>query len=295
MATPHVTGAIAILKAKLPNATADQILAAMQSSGISTTYTGWTWSTPLLDVNAAVDALGHAPAPSGVMLANLFSGANSTANLYLRLMNNDATIGHATITILQNSTPVNTLGTYNVTVPVNAALQISMKDIETAIGYSGSATSIFTGYIKADFKGFVQNVLYNPAAQALTNVTDCASLLTDDKRALGNVHTSLFSANYPGTIYINNTGSSDAKATLDMYEALTGTWLGSATTSTAVAAYTNTSINVVQWLDFVNFKPTTSQFHVVFKLRSGFSGFLQYLVSNVGSKVITDMTQKCAL
>ncbi|GAA3211115.1 S8 family serine peptidase [Nonomuraea helvata] len=59
MAAPHVTGALAVLRQAMPNATLDQLETALKSTGKSIAYNGVT--TPRIQVDAAV--LGKSPDP----------------------------------------------------------------------------------------------------------------------------------------------------------------------------------------------------------------------------------------
>ena len=57
MAAPHVTGAWAVLKSKLPNATVSQVLSALASTGLPLTDTRNGITKPRIRVDAAVNAL----------------------------------------------------------------------------------------------------------------------------------------------------------------------------------------------------------------------------------------------
>ena len=57
MATPHVAGAWAILKQKLSSGPVDEILSALQNTGVPLTSFLGTWTTPRIQVDAALDAI----------------------------------------------------------------------------------------------------------------------------------------------------------------------------------------------------------------------------------------------
>ena len=65
MATPHVAGTFAAIRSACPNATVDQILAALQNTGlpITDTRTGGTQTKPRIRVNLAVQQLGCSNGP----------------------------------------------------------------------------------------------------------------------------------------------------------------------------------------------------------------------------------------
>ena len=57
MATPHVTGAFAAIRSHLPNATVDDIESALKVSGILIPSWYGTFTTPLIQVNGALNLL----------------------------------------------------------------------------------------------------------------------------------------------------------------------------------------------------------------------------------------------
>ncbi len=66
MATPHVAGAWALLKSKVPTATVNQVLSALTSTGLPVTDTRNGITKPRIRVNLAANALG--PPPSYIYL-----------------------------------------------------------------------------------------------------------------------------------------------------------------------------------------------------------------------------------
>ncbi|NUT38485.1 MAG: S8 family serine peptidase [Thermoactinospora sp.] len=68
MATPHVAGALAVLKARSPSADTNSLVESLKQYGLPVTYTlegGGSHTTPRLDVNAAITGVAPTPAPSG--------------------------------------------------------------------------------------------------------------------------------------------------------------------------------------------------------------------------------------
>ncbi len=85
MATPHVTGAWAVLKAAVPTATVDQILAALQSNGLSVDdnrINGTVQGIPRINVNQALSSLTppSASADSALTLQDMPITIDVTAN-----------------------------------------------------------------------------------------------------------------------------------------------------------------------------------------------------------------------
>jgi hypothetical protein len=294
MATPVVSGAIALLKSALPSATADQIEYAMEASGTLVDYIGWTWKTPRLDVNASLAMLGATPPPSGLALVGLISGKSTIANSYLRFMNTGSSSAVAHLTLLLDN-PRTILGKYDVTVPSNASIQVTLGEVEKAIGFPGTTTSLMSAYVDASFTGYIQNIVWNQAGQALTNLTTCTSAVLDTKTFLGNVHTTLVGPSYPSQILVHNTGTAAAKAGFDIFDGATGVKLGSIQTADLVQPNTSTVFYAQSGLDAIGFKPSAGQYHVNFKLQSTFKGLAEHIVENVVAGVFTDMSTKCPL
>jgi len=292
MATPHVAGAFAVLRSKLPSATADQIEFALKSTGPLATWPTWTWSTSRIDVNAALDAVGQTPPPAGVALMNFLPGADTSGFSYIRVANPTFSSGTATLSLFQD-VPKVSLGKYSVSVPSRSAKQIRINEIEAAIGKSGIATTNISIYVDANFRGYAQNIVWNAEGQSLTNLTICKSSLVDPVNFVGNTHTSRING-YSSYISIHNLGIPTAKATLDMYDSNNGSFIGSVTTGD-IPGNTSAYFPVQQALDAISFQPTTAQFHVNFLLRSGFSGIVQHVVDNETAGLFTDMTGKCPI
>ncbi len=74
MATPHVAGAFALLKSKLPSASVGQLFAALVNTGYPLTDSGSGFSTPRIQLGRASDALGLNNLPVNIVLDNDFHG-----------------------------------------------------------------------------------------------------------------------------------------------------------------------------------------------------------------------------
>ena len=292
MAAPHVAGAIALLKSRLPSVGAAQIEYALKAGGVSTTLATWSYSTPRIKVNMSLDFLSQKPAPTGVALIGYQPGAAISGFSYIRLYNPNTYAGAVSITAVQDSPKVN-LGTYTVNVPSRAALEIQMNDIESAIGNAGAASSTTSFYVDAAFSGYAQNIQWNAAGQSLSNLTVCKATLIDPNNFIGNVHTALIQ-DYPSYIRIHNQGASAAGAIFDIYNAVTGSYIATLGTQ-LIESNTTLTLSAQAGFDALGFKPGTSIFQVNFILRSGFNGVIAHVVDNAGSGVLTDMTTKCPI
>lgn len=292
MATPHVAGAVAVLKSARSAATSDQIEFAMTSTGTLASIYNWTWRSPILKLDKALAVLGAEPPPAGTPLISVLPNAFATGASYVRVMNPGTRSGTATLQVFQDA-PKKKLGTYTVTVPAKSSVQTQMRVIEGALGSSGSADSTLSIYATATFVGYIQNVVWNAAGQGLTNLSACPQTLLDDKRFIGNVHTALLPT-YRSYIAVHNSGQSAAQAVFDLYDSETGRLIGAVNTR-SIEPNTTALIEAQDFYNTLSFQPSSIQFHINFVMRSGFTGTAQHVVNNSGAGMMTDMTMKCPL
>ncbi|MSO97973.1 MAG: hypothetical protein EXR11_07115 [Rhodospirillaceae bacterium] len=295
MAAPHVAGAVAVLKSKLPAATAGQIELALKAAGVKMKFSSWTWSTSRMDIIAAADALDKPLPPVGVIIPGFFPSTRPGAQSFIRIMNpRSAPSFNAVLTIVQDN-PRQVLGVYGALAPGRSAIQISMKDVETALGATPPADTLLTIYADTPSPGttgFAQHVQFNPQTQSYTNVTICNQDLADLNTMIGNVHTSQI-MNAPSYLMIHNTSAKPNNAAFDLYDARTGNSLGLLGTQ-VIDGNGSLVLPAQAAYNALNLEPVSTP-HVNFILRSGFSGLISHMIENPGSGVLTDMTPKCPI
>jgi subtilisin family serine protease len=81
MATPHVTGAWAVLKSKSPNATVPQVLSALASTGLSVTDPRNGIAKPRIRVDAAANALSSSSCTLSISPSTQSFSANSSTGI----------------------------------------------------------------------------------------------------------------------------------------------------------------------------------------------------------------------
>ncbi|NKB42827.1 MAG: S8 family serine peptidase [Alphaproteobacteria bacterium] len=297
MATPHAAGAIALLKSANPTATADEIETALESTGVPTTLAAWTWSTPLIDVEAALASMGGSGALSGRVIAGAFASNRTKAQSNIRFYNPNASAGTATVDVVDDLTG-ETAGTYSRSIPAGASIQVSMENIEDGaspqIVPAGGDTQSYTLHVNATFSGYIQHILWNPAGGSLTNLSGCGNGLANTVRDIGNVHTSIITG-YPSYVMVYNSGATEAMPTFVVTDARDGSSLGNFTFNSAVAPNTSSTVLVSDLVEFFGGTPESDQFHLNLELQSGFTGFAQHIVDNEIGGVLTNMTAKCDL
>ncbi|MDG2242641.1 MAG: S8 family serine peptidase [Rhodospirillaceae bacterium] len=297
MATPHAAGAVALLKSANPNATADEIETALESTGVSTTLEAWSWNTPLIDVEAALSSMGTGSSLSGRVIAGAFASNRTSVQSNIRFYNSGIFTGTAFVDVVDDLTG-QTVGTYSRDIPGGASIQVSMEDIENgaspAITPAGGDTQTYTLHVTASFSGYTQHVLWNPAGGSLTNISGCGNGLANTVRDIGNVHTSIING-YPSYMMVYNSGSTAAAPTFVVRDARDGSSLGNFTFSSDIAPNTTATVLVSDLVEFFGGTPESDQFHLNLELQNSFSGFAQHIVDNEIGGVLTNMTAKCDL
>jgi subtilisin family serine protease len=294
MATPHAAGAIAILKSAKPTATADQIEAALKNGGISTTASGWTWSTPRLDVNRSLDMLNEAPLV-GVAMPGVFGSRNSGGTSYLRFFNPEANQSFISVQIYDDLTG-SRVATW--TKPINgmSSPQFSMAEIEAqaspVIQPVASTSQFYTLFVDALFAGYAQHVLWSPQTNLLSNVTLCDTGIATTGRYINNTHTTLIGG-YTSYVLVHNTGSAPARPSFNVRDARNGTDLGTFSVTTDIKAHTSSLIKVSDVLQTLGRTPDSTQFHLNLIMNSSFTGFAQHWVRNEAAGTITSLAAKC--
>ncbi|MEQ9448717.1 MAG: hypothetical protein RLN70_07380, partial [Rhodospirillaceae bacterium] len=117
---------------------------------------------------------------------------------------------------------------------------------------------------------------------------------SSDTRHAGNVHTSRIN-NFPSTILIQNTGTEAANPVVSLYVSQTGTFLGSATLPSNIEPGATWFGLAQLFYDAVGYVPAPDEYHANFVLDANFTGFITHAADNEIARVITNMTNKCAI
>lgn len=300
MATPHAAGAIALLKSANPTATADEIEFALENSGVESSLSTWSWTTPLIDVDAALEVLGSGSSSSnlaGRVVAGAFASNRTKAQSNIRFYNTDSGPGLVTVDVVDDLTG-ETVGRFSRSIPGGASIQFSMEDIEAGaspqINPAAGDTQSYTLHVDAAFSGYVQHVLWNPAGGSLTNLSGCGNGLANTARDLGNVHTSIING-YPSYLLIYNSGATAANPAFTVTDARDGSSLGNFNLTSDISPNTSAFVFASDLVEFFGGTPDSDQFHLNLELQSSFTGFAQHIVDNEGGGVLTNMTAKCDL
>ncbi len=264
------------------------------SSNNQTIVSGWAAWTPASDsTDSGTTASGNSV--SGLRVSGIYDTSN-TANLsFLRFYNTGVSANTVDVT-LANPDDGSLMATWtSPSIPAGASLQVDVGTIERNVtGGKLTKGGYYVASIRPRFNGYFQHVMWRPAEGTLSNLTMCDTKLTNDPTRLMNVHSSRFSATYPARIVIHNTGTTTAAAILGVYDAVTGSKLGSYSTGSMPP-----NAEVVRSADQIEagmgFAPNASQGHYNIRLDASFTGTLAYRMTNATVNDTLDMTAVCTL
>jgi hypothetical protein len=239
-------------------------------------------------------AINTFSAPTAITVGTVYSSTQTSSQSFLRFYNSGVTDGKVTIALRDFATG-QSLGQWtSPNIPAGSEQQYSIATIENGTGQSFTKPAYYSINVQTNITGYFQHVLYRPADGTLTNLSTCAAGTTADPAKLSAVHSSLLDSGFPSSVAVNNTGTTGASATLGIYDANTGTKLGTYTTA-SIPANGQLILATKTIETSIGRTPTSVMYHYVIKQEGTFTGFLQHLVTNKQAGVITDMTTACAL
>jgi hypothetical protein len=248
----------------------------------------------IADMTTVCNLTGGAMAAPGVPLrgGGLFGTTQAASQSFLRFFNAGTTAGPVNLTLYDMATG-NSVGQWtSPTLAPGAELQKQIGDIESALG--ASPKDYYDFRIDTDIDGYFQHVLWRSTDGTLTNLSTCQQGTTADPFTLLGVHSSLVAAQgYQSVINITNTGAAAQTVTLGITDARDGTRIGTYKTA-AIPAGGQLLLDAGAIEAAAKITPNAAMFHYIVKA-DPFTGFLQHLVNNQRSGVITDMTTVCAM
>lgn len=249
----------------------------------------------IADMTAVCNLAGAGIAPPGASVRGgaLYGTTQGASQSFLRFYNAGASAGPVSLTLYDMATGANLGQWTSPTIAPRAELQTDIGTIERAIGAAPRDYYEFKADTEID--GYFQHVLWRSSDGTLTNLSICQSGTGADPFTLIGVHSSLLAAQgYRSAIDIVNTGISAQTVTLGLYDARDGAKLGvSAAMSIPAGGQRFIDVDAIEAAARVT--PSTAMPHYVVKVEAPFTGFLQHMVNNLKSGVITDMTTHCAM
>jgi hypothetical protein len=108
------------------------------------------------------------------------------------------------------------------------------------------------------------------------------------------VNSSAFTGTYPSTLVFYNSAAAAAAASVGVFDAKTGTRLGTYTTP-SIAPGAQAVISAAALEAGARITPSASIKEYTVKVENAFTGTVQHMVSNQAAGVLTDMTAACPL
>ncbi|MBL8643504.1 MAG: VCBS repeat-containing protein [Rhodospirillaceae bacterium] len=224
----------------------------------------------------------------------VFSTGQAASRSYLRFTNTGSAAGTVSVTLANGETGQTYASWTSPSIPANASAQYFISELEAGAAPNAVKPGTYSMTISGSMSGYFQHVLWRPADGTLTNLSTCGSGITTNGGRLINVHSTLLDDGYPSSVVVVNTGATAMTVQLGVFDATTGERLGAYTTP-AIAANSQQIIPIAAIQTGAGVTPTSAQFHYVIKAESGLTGYLQHLVNNKSTGVITDMTTVCRL
>jgi len=249
----------------------------------------------ITDMTAVCALSGGPMAAPGAPLRGgaLFGGTQSASRSFLRLYNANTFPGTVAVTLYDAATGVNVGQWTSPSIAPFTELQVSIGTLETELGIT--KRDIYEFKVETDIDGYLQHVLWRAADGTLTNLSTCKGAVGVDPYTLVGVHTSrLGGQGYPSQIAVVNTGTAAQTVTLGLYDARDDTKLGTYAT-TPIPGGAQAMLDVSAMETEAEVTPTAGMSHYVVRADAPFTGFLQHLVNNQRSGVITDMTTICGM
>lgn len=250
-----------------------------------TLVSGWVSWTP---------GTASAGSVSGLRVASVFSSAQANMFSFLRFYNSGTSAGTADVTLADYATG-SVLATWtSPSLPAGSARQFAITEIEDNASATFTKPLVYSISVRPTFTGTFQNVLLRKLDATVTNISTCDVLAAAPVTAT-NVHSSILQSNYPSAVIVHNTSGVGAIPALSVYNAQSGTLLGTYRPSQQVPPNGQLILGIPQIEAGAGISPGTSIYHYNIRLGGSTGGYLQHLVNNVGAGVTSDMSAACTL
>ncbi|MGE4063042.1 MAG: hypothetical protein AB7E79_06710 [Rhodospirillaceae bacterium] len=173
----------------------------------------------------------------------------------------------------------------------NTSRQYAVSDILSLAAGDNAASRFYRVEVEGAFTGFVQHLIRH-AGGTISNLSSCDAATTASLIDVASLRASSNEPSDLALIVLNNSGRAASSAELDVFVAGDGRPLGSFETA-AIPPGASIALTVVDVEAALALGPGIGSYNV--RLKDGFTGSLQYLLVNLTSGAVTDMTTACAL
>lgn len=252
------------------------------NKGLLSTWIAWT------------PAATTAGSVAGLHVPNVFSTSWKDIQSHVRFYNGSTTAGTVQVTLADVATGAALATWTSPSIPAGAAPQFYMKTIEDNATPAGFTKPLFYALsIRPTFSGFFQHVVFQIPQQSVQNWSVCDTGAVASPTILPSVNSSSLAA-FPGSFGIHNTGTSNITVAIGIFNADTGSRLGTYTSPTippngeilAHSSDMEASAHVT---------PSATTYRYVLKADSAFTGYLVGYSTNNANGVVTDASTMCTL
>lgn len=242
---------------------------------------------------------------NGHALEPVFSSTNTAFTSYVRLWNDTATNGSATVDVtIVDAATGNQVGTWSVLVGANRSLQFPISDIEEAAGIV-SPPDQYVFYLDWGDHPFFgikfQHVVWSPTSGFFESLSGCRERPQEPK-TLANLHTSTISQ-YPSLVIIHSEERTEREVRINVREAGQGTSMGSYILPSTLPAFGSVNVAVSEIENAVSWIPSSTEFHMIVDVEtrvsgdpffeSNWDGWVTHVVQNDSAGSLVNMTPHC--
>ena len=247
------------------------------------------------NVSQPLRGVGKIAAAIAVRDSAIASSAQTDALSYLRFYNSGPNPGTVDVTLFNGVSGEEVVHWTSPMIPVGAAPQYSVVDIEGAVAtLNKSKPAFYTATVTSQINGAFQHVLYQPSAGALSNLTSCDAATPDGTSRLMDVHSSLLDAVFPSAVMVYNAGQTAAAVNIGVYDAVTGVKVGTYKSAT-VPPSGQVMVQMAAMERDMRVTPPPNRAQYNLAIEGDFAGNLRHLLTNVRPAIITDVTTACVL
>ncbi len=246
------------------------------------------------------DELAPAWLPS---LGGIHPSFTSTTESYLLFHNSGNTPGTVTLSLYNGTTGEKAATWTSPVIAAHASRQFQIDDLERAIAAPFEKPAAWGVHVDAaSMFGYMQHILFDRAAGAITNASSCDTAVAGTPLTLPYAYTSLF-ADFPSTIVFTNPTTSGSYLGATLFAAESGVQIGpggyypSGPFNTAPAARTAIALPMSELQTRLNFAPAAETSRVAVRGSDArfVGGYLQHVLESRRAGVLSDMNTACSV
>lgn len=277
--------------------TPGKCLISLTQAGNAGTFAAQPYEALLTVLPAGVFESGQRPRLGGIHPS--FTG---TTESYLLLHNETSTPGTVTLSLFNSESGAAVAQWTSPAIPGRASRQFQIDELERAAAGPLVKPRAWSVRVEPETtaSGYLQHILFDRAAGAITNASSCDTAVTGNPIALPYVYSASFS-DFPSTVLFNNALSTPSYVSATAYAADTGAGLGgyapSGPNNTALPAMTSTRMPFADLQARWAYAATPENSRATLRsseIRLG-AGYLQHILESRRAGVLSDMNTACAL